>query len=93
MFCLCLSLRLRQCGAEDEAAGLKLASPEAFGFTSQSGCVQKPNDQHSYSCNKYTSNRADVAVLHQMTLQWTPPLEAAGAVYKVSILPVLYVSV
>lgn len=70
---------------EDERAGLKLASPEALGFTSQSGCAQTPNNQHRYSCNRYPGNRADVAVLQGMTLQWTPPLEAAGAVYKVCV--------
>lgn len=72
--------------ADDVAAGLGYMSPEAFGFTSHSSCVQDAKNQHLYRCPKYTSPRSSfssVSLLHGMALEWTPPLEAAGSVYKI----------
>jgi len=65
----------------DVAAGHHFGSAADMGFTSQSTCVQAATDQHRYKCARYGASR--VAVPFGMTLQWTPPLEAAGAVYKV----------
>jgi len=67
----------------DVAAGHLYGSAADLGFTSQSSCVKDAKDQHRYTCPKYGPSREGVAVLSGMTLQWTPPLEAAGTVYKV----------
>jgi len=72
--------------SDDEAAGLAYASPAPFSFTSHSACSQDAKDEHRYRCPRYTSPRSSyssVSLLHGMTLEWTPPLEAAGSVYKV----------
>ena len=58
------------------------ASPA--GFASNSGCEADPKDHHRYTCPRYGATPGPTG-LHGMVLQWTPPLEAAGGVYKVCV--------
>jgi len=67
---------------EDKAAGHMYASPA--GFASNSGCEADPKDHHRYTCPRYGATPGPTG-LHGMVLQWTPPLEAAGGVYKVCV--------
>ena len=80
--------------AEDVAAGRHYASPDRFAFTSVAveHCVRPTGstNQHLYRCAQYTTaNRGQssylVARMRGTQLQWTPPLEAAGFVYKVCV--------
>ena len=54
------------------------------GLASSSGCAQDAKDQNRYTCTRYGATPGATG-LHGMIMQWTPPLEAAGGVYKVCV--------
>ncbi len=58
------------------------ASPA--GFASNSGCTPDAKEPHRYTCARYGATPGPTG-LHGMIMQWTPPLEAAGGVYKVCV--------
>ena len=81
----CVVLMRKRIYTEDIAAGRKYSSPAPYGFASSSVCAQDAKNQHSYSCARYPAEHPGPAALYGIDLLWTPPLQAAGGMYKVCV--------